>query len=118
MADYLPIFKPGATVTMTAGAAIIGGRAVELSGDRTVQHAAAGSPKYVGVAGFSAAAGEKVTVHTPGQGQRGIASGAVTAGDMIKAAAGGKVATGATQADKIGIALTGGSDGETIQYLD
>ena len=115
MADYLPSFKPGATVTFTASADVVGGRAVEVSGDRTVAHAAAASTKYVGVAGHSAKAGEKVTVHMPGQVQRGVASGAIAAGVSVQTAAGGKIAAGAA---KIGLSLAAAVDGALVQYID
>lgn len=115
MADYLPLFKPGASVTFTASADVIGGRAVEITGDRAVSHAAAASTKYVGVAGHSAKAGEKVTVHTPGQVQRGVASGAIAAGAVVQTAADGKIAAGAA---KIGLALAAAADGALVQYID
>ena len=51
MADYLPKFKPGQSVTFTASAEVIGGRLVVITGDRTVGPAGADSSAVVGVAG-------------------------------------------------------------------
>lgn len=113
MADYLPLFNPGTAVTFTASADVVGGRLVEITGDRTVAHAAAGSAKVAGVAAFNAAEGELVTVYSGGV-QRPVASGAITAGDSVEAAADGMVVT-ATTGTKIGLALAGAADGETAQ---
>lgn len=115
MADYLPKFKPGTAITFTASADIIGGRAVAVTGNRTVAHAGAASTKYVGIAGHSAAQGEKVTVHLPGQVQRGLAASTIAAGDTVATAADGKVATGVA---KIGLALTGGDADELVEFID
>lgn len=104
-ADYVPKFTPGAAVTYTAESAITAGRVVELSGDRTVSTAAAGSAKAVGVAARAAKVGEQVLVHhLNGQVHRLVTAGAVAAGDRVAAAADGKVAT-ATE-NTVGLALT------------
>lgn len=112
MADYVPLFDPGAAVTFTASADVKGGRLVEVTGDREVGPAAAGSTKVAGVASFDATEGEVVTVYSGGV-QRPVASGAVAAGDLVAAAADGKVATGTD--NTIGLALAAASDGETAQ---
>lgn len=112
MADYLPLFNPGTAVTFTASADVTGGRLVEITGDRTVAHAAAASTKVAGVAGFDAAEGELVTVYSGGV-QRPIAAGAIAAGDRVAAAADGKVATAET--GTFGVALAAAADGETAQ---
>lgn len=116
MADYLPQFKPGATVTFKASAAVEGGQAVEVTGDREVGPAGAASTKYIGVAGHSAAAGANVTVHTPGQVQKLKAAWTVAAGDVVQTGAAGTVAAGTTA--PIGIALTGGAEDAVIQVKD
>lgn len=103
MADYLPRFKPGQTVTHTASADITGGQLVEITGARRVAPAAAASTKTVGVAGFDVKSGGEVTVHSGGV-QRCLASAAIAAGDVVQAAAAGKVAAGTVA--PIGIALT------------
>ncbi len=114
MVQYTPMFKPGEAVTFTASADVIGGRVVEVTGDRTVAHAGAGSTKVAGVAGFDAKAGESVTVFSGGI-QRPTASGAIAAGDAVAAAANGHVATSADGTGRIGVALAAAADGETAQ---
>lgn len=125
MADYVPKFTPGQAITSQASAAITGGQLVAVSGSGTVAPTAAATVAWVGVAAFDAANGEKVTIHKGGV-QRIVASGAVTAGDQVISAAGGKVATlaaaaGAVAADinaarqVVGIALTTAADGATVE---
>lgn len=104
MADYLPKFKPGQSVTYKASEAITGGRLVEITGDRTVAHAGADSAKVIGVAGFDAAIGDDVTVFSGGV-QRLTAATVIAAGTAVTAAADGKATSGGT--NKIGIALEG-----------
>lgn len=117
MADYLPKFTPGQAVTFTASAEVTGGQAVEITGARSVGPAAAASTKYIGVAAFTAAAGQKVTVHLPGQVQRLKAVGAITAGATVQTGAAGTVASGA--AAPIGVALTAATAaGDLVEVLD
>ena len=52
MADYLPKHTPGQAITLTASAAVTGGRLVAVSGAGTVAPAGADSAAVVGVAGF------------------------------------------------------------------
>ena len=117
MADYLPLFSPGAQVTFTASAAIEGGQAVEVTGDRTVGPAGAGSTKYVGVAGHSAAAGAKLVVHVRGQVQRIKSAAVIAAGALVETGAAGTAAAGTTA--PIGVALTAAAKaGDLVQVLD
>lgn len=124
MADYLPRFKPGETITRTASATITAGQLLEVTGDGTVGPAGANSLKWVGVAGFDAVNGDRVTVHCGGV-QKLVASGTVTAGDIVSAAAAGQVATLAvvtspTAADvtntrgMVGIAQTTATNGNIV----
>jgi predicted RecA/RadA family phage recombinase len=106
MADYLPKFKPGQAVTFTASADVTGGRLVALTGNRAVAPAGADSAAVIGVAGFDALAGEKVTVYTRAGGVHGlVANGAIAAGAKVISAATGKAATIGAGANAIGIAL-------------
>jgi predicted RecA/RadA family phage recombinase len=86
MADYLPKFKPGESVTYTASAAVTGGRLVAVTasgpGVRSVAPAGVDSAAVVGVAGFDAAAGEPVTVYGGGV-QRLVAAGVIAAGAPV-----------------------------------
>lgn len=125
MADYLPSFKPGQAITLKASAAITGGQLVEVTGSGTVGPAGAASTKVVGVAGFDAATNDNVTVYSGGV-QHVTASGAVTAGDVVIAAAAGQVSTLAavttpTAADVtntraiLGVALTTAANGADVR---
>ncbi len=113
MADYIPSFKPGEAVTFTASANVTGGRVVLASGARTVAHATADSAAVVGVAGFDAANGDRVTVFTRAGGIHSlVAAGAIAAGVAVAAAADGKVATAGT--NKIGIAITAADEADDV----
>jgi hypothetical protein len=113
-------------ITMTAGAAVIAGRLVEMSANRTVQHAAAASLKVAGVvlqdSDGVAATGNKVAVATGGVWAL-TAVGAIAAGDQVIAAANGQVSSlaaagGATAADinnaraVVGVALAAIANGQ------
>lgn len=79
------------TATVAAGQAATGARLVEgATGDRVCRTAQAGSLVVTGVALHDAAAGEKVTVATEGVWLL-RASGAITAGGRVEAAANGEV---------------------------
>jgi hypothetical protein len=128
MADYLPVYREGDAITLSASATITGGTVVEVSGSGTVGPAGAGSLKVVGVAAFDAASGARVTVYGRGMVHEVVNSGGVTAGDQLITAAAGKVATlaaasGNAAADinaarqVIGIALTTAADTLKVRYL-
>jgi predicted RecA/RadA family phage recombinase len=104
MVQYSPRFVHGAAVTYKASAAVIGGRVVEVTGDRTVAHAGADSAKVVGVAGNDAAIGENVVVYSGGV-QVPLSAGAIVAGAKVTAAAAGKVQTIGAGVNAIGVAL-------------
>lgn len=107
MADYLPKFKPGEAITRTASAAITGGQLVIVSGSGTVAPSTAASAAWLGVAAHDAAIGDPVTIFKDGV-QRPLASAAITAGDIVVAAAAGRVATNAAPGagQQVGIALS------------
>jgi len=125
MAGHVHLFDPGDPVTFTAEADVTGGQLVIITGDREVSPATAKSPAWVGVAAFDAKAGEKVTVLKGGV-HRLTASGAITAGATVVAAADGKVAALAAVTDPtptdvtdtraiVGIALTGGTNNSPVE---
>lgn len=125
MAEYLPLLSPGAALTRSASAAVTGGQLVAVSGSGTVAPAGANASNWVGVAAFDAAVNDNVTVYAGGV-QRITASGAVTAGDLLVAAAAGQVSTLAavttpTAADVtntraiVGIALTTAANGALVE---
>lgn len=115
MADYIPVFKPGQDITLTAGAAIVGGRLVGLSAANTVIETAASTAAWVGVAVQDAASGAKVGV-TSGGVQEIVASAAVAVGDVLVPAATGRVApigAGTNYAHVVGVAMTAAGAGGT-----
>lgn len=115
MPNYLPVLKPAETMTSTTSAAVTGGQVLVVSGSGTVAPSSAATHAVVGVAAFDAASGAQVTVHKGGV-QRVTASGAITAGDRVMAAAGGAVATlsGTDYSQVVGIALTTAANGAAV----
>lgn len=122
MAEYVPLFKPGNSVPMTASAAIAAGNLVYVSGDGTIAKTAAASAKAIGVAaGDAAASGDRVTVWGRGTIHRLTASGAITAGAPVEPAAAGAVAAhtiGTNDAYVFGIALTTAADGASVTVME
>lgn len=75
----------GPEITMTTTAAVLAGRVVEVSGDRSVRHAQNSSTKIVGVAKQAGSAiGDKIGVATSGVWDL-TAKGIITAGDKLVA---------------------------------
>ena len=93
MSDYLPLYRPGDTLTFGVTADVVGGAQVDLSGDWAVKPAAADSTTVVGIAGHDAGIGDKVTVEVGAAVHELTASAAVTVGDHLAPAGGGKVKT-------------------------
>lgn len=117
MAQYLPLFRHGQTVTFDVTAAVTGGTPVEVgAADRSVAPAAAASTTYVGVAGHDAAVGDSVTVEVGKPVHQLTASGAITRGARLETAGAGRVRTRTTGTD-IGLALTSAADGAAVQVL-
>lgn len=119
MAENVPVFDSGLAITRQASAAITGGQLVEVTGPGTAGPAAAGSTKWLGTAGFDAAVGDQVTIYKGGV-QRCTASAAVAAGDMVAAAATGRVATSATPTagQQVGIAISTAAAAGTVVEID
>lgn len=112
MAEYLPVYKPGQAITLKASAAVTAGQVVEITGVNTCGPAAADSIVWLGVAAFDAAINENVTIYSGGV-QAPIASGTVTAEDLVVCAADGEVITDASPASApalVGVALTTATD--------
>ena len=118
MAEYLPVYKPGQAITLKASASITGGQLVAVSGNGTVAPAGADSTAWVGVAGFDAATNDNVTIFAGGV-QSLTASGSITAGATVEAAAAGAVATssGGTAETVVGVALSTAADGAKVRVL-
>lgn len=114
MADHLLKFKPGQAVTFTATTPIIGGQAVEVTGNRSVGvPTAAASTKAIGSAGHDAAVGDQVVVHLNGPVDTFTAAAAIAAGVNVEAATLGKVQT-ATTGRALGIALSAATAADQI----
>lgn len=117
MSQFLPKFKAGSAITLTASATITGGQLVEVTGVRTVGPAGATSLAWIGTAAHDAASGGSVIVHLAGPVHLLTAAADVTAGNLLVAAAAGTVTplaavTTPTAADVtgtralVGVALT------------
>jgi hypothetical protein len=115
VADYSPIFNGLPPYTSTASATITGGNVLEVTGSGTVGPAAAASVKVVGVALFDAAANALVTIARGGV-QELVATGTVTQGEQVEAAASGTVRTLAA-GRAIGVALTTATTGNKTQVV-
>lgn len=125
MAQHVHKFAPGASLTLAVEAAVTAARLVMVTGDNQVSPATATSTSWIGAAATDAAVGEQVLVLRGGV-QEIICSGAVTAGDLVVAAADGTVAslaavTTPTAGDVtgtraiVGTALVGGADGAVVR---
>lgn len=119
MADYLPKIDVGRPFTLTASAAVVGGRVLVVSGAGTVAHAGADAlaVTLIGVAGFDAAVGEPVTIYPlKGAVHKLTAGAAIAAGATIGTLANGKVDDAGT--NRFGVALTAAAaDGDVIEAI-
>ena len=89
-----PVYTPGGRVSFAVSAAVTAGQLVEVTGDKTVGPAGAGSRKVVGQALQTASAsGDVIPVQIFGFISNLTASGAIAAGDEVNPAAAGAVAT-------------------------
>lgn len=115
MANYTP-YLPENSYTFTAGTGgVIGGTCVTAADGMVALKPAADTAKIVGVAGFDADAGDKVTVFAGGV-HKLTAAAAVTAGDYLISDSAGKVKpAGAAGADHAFIALDTGAIGAVVR---
>lgn len=113
MADHIHLFTPGSSITFEASADVIGGRLVEVTGDRLVGPGAADSVKIVGAAAQDTKDGDDVLVLRGGV-QNLTASAAITAGARVKPAAAGKVVTVGAGERGIGLALTAAAAADNL----
>jgi hypothetical protein len=117
MAEYVPLYSEADEYTSQASATIVGGQLLIVSGAGTVAPSSAASVAVVGVAANDAGVGDKVTVLVEGI-HRLVATGTVTAGDMVVAAAAGTVATGpGTAGQSVGVALTTATNPNKAEVL-
>jgi hypothetical protein len=121
MADYAPLYLPGHAVNSTASATTTGGQAVYVTGSGTVGPTGAAANIPVGVAANDAANGAGIGYFARGTVHRLTASGTVTAGDVVEAAAAGAVAThtvGTNDSRGFGIALTTATNGNLVEVME
>jgi hypothetical protein len=130
MADYSPLFLPGAEITTTASAAVTGGFPVEVSGSDTVQNAGSSSRKVIGVAGQDAGTNGLVMIFGRGTVHISTAAGAITAGaQLVVGSIAGTVsalvdASGNTAGDInsarsiIGVAMTTAADTASVTWME
>ena len=115
--SYLPLFRPGDTVTFNASTAVTAGQLVQVgAADWSVAPAAAASTSVVGVAGHDAAVGDKVTVEVGKVIHELVAAGAVARAARVEPAASGKVSTLA-DGTAYGVALAASADGAAVPVL-
>lgn len=119
MADYTPIIcDDDLSYTAQASATITGGQVLMVTGVGTVGPAGAASTPIAGVASRDAASGDKLTVFRCGI-QELVASGTVTAADLVTSNTAGTAVTAATPAVGafIGTALTTATTGNKVRIL-
>jgi hypothetical protein len=117
MAEYLPLHKPGQAITRSASATITAGQLVIVTGSGTVGPGSAATHLWVGVAATDAASGDDVLIFSSGV-QRCVATGTVTAGQLVEAATAGTVAThtnGTNDFNVIGLALSTATAGNLAE---
>lgn len=114
--SYLPLFRPGDTVTFGVTADVTAGQVVEVgSADSSVAPAGAASAKVVGVAGHDAKVGDKLTVEVSKTIHELKAAGAIARGDRLEAAAAGAVRTVAGPGTFL--AITSAADGAAVRAI-
>ncbi len=117
MAQYVPAFRPGDTVTFSVTADVTGGRYVEVgSADLAVAPAGGASVKVVGVAAYDAKVGDKVTVEVSKAIDLVPGAAAVSRGAKVEAAAAGKVQA-ATTGQAVGLALNTTTAADQLVYV-
>jgi len=117
MADYSPKHVPGQIITRTTSAAVTGGQLLYVSGSGTVAPTTAATHAWLGWATHDAASGGLTGVTKDGI-QYAVASGGITAGQLVEAAAAGKVAAhtnGTNDFNVVGLALTTATDGNVVE---
>lgn len=116
-ANYLPLFRPGQTVTFAVTDAVKAGDFVGPGGaDWSVKPAVASSDVVIGQAGHDAEIGDKVTVEVGKPIHEATAAGAITRGTRIKVAGASTVATYDTGTVH-GIALASAADGALVPFV-
>jgi hypothetical protein len=118
MADYTPVHNPGHEVTFIAGATIVGGQVVAVTGAMTVSPAGLDAIKVAGVAAHDAASGAKVTVFVNGFVHETLSTGTIAAADQVVVGAAGVIVTKGANVNVVGTALTAATGGAVVRWLE
>lgn len=121
MGDYSPLFLPGKVINLPCSADVTGGKPVYVSGDGTVANSAAAANIPIGVAACDVKSGDQAAFFGRGTVHRLVAAGAITAGNVVEAAAAGAVAAhtmGTNDGRIFGIALTTAADTGTVTVME
>jgi hypothetical protein len=118
MVVYAPRFKPGIAFTRTAAAAVTAGQLLIAAAADGCDVASAITAAWIGIAADDAASGARVTVLTGGV-QRPTAGGTIAVGDIVVAAATGRVVTNAAPGagQQVGVALSAATVGQQVDVL-
>lgn len=117
MGQYLPIHRPGQTITFGVTSAVTGGQLVQVgAADLTVAPAVADSASVIGVAGHDAAVGDKLTVEVGKVIHELTAAGAIVRGSHVEPAGGATVRTLA-DSEPFGLALNSAANGQPVRVL-
>lgn len=120
MSDYIPIYSGNLKATMIAAAAITGGQLVYISASGQVSPTSAATDAWMGVAAFDQpTVGQPVTVLAGVAVHLLAASGSISAGAAVCAAASGAVAafgSGTDYNQVVGIAVTAAASSQ-VQVL-
>lgn len=119
MAESSPLYQEGDEITRAASAAITGPALVVVSGSGTVAPSSTATHSWVGVVYYDVASGDNCTVMRTGV-QRLTASGTITAGQLVEAAASGAVAAhtnGTNDVNVVGLALNSVTNGQTVEVV-
>lgn len=118
MADHLPKFLPGASVTFTAEGNVTRGRIATPGGSARAARTAQVGDVGIGTFAFNAVDGEAVNVHTAGLVDRVIAAEPIAVGDQVAPDGVGQVRTMDSGHHRFGIALTASATpGEQLEVL-
>lgn len=117
MAESSPLYHAGDEITRLASGAITGPALVVISGSGTVAASSAATASWLGVVYYDVASGDNCTVRR-GDVARLVASGSITAGNTVEAAAAGAVAAhsnGTNDVYIVGVALNTVTNGQTVE---
>ena len=119
MDQYLPLYRPGDTVTFSVTSDVVAGVPVQVGAvDMSVEPAEDGTESYVGIPGHDAAAGDNVTVEIGKPIHELTAVGSVARGDRLAVVEGGVAAVDPEAGDLPAfLALASAADGAPVAAI-